>query len=442
MLTKVIEHYHTQILLSVIIVGGIFFALFFAPFDKPDEDVHYLKAIAVSQGTFFCTEINQQVVDPIDKKVKNFVYQETEKNLPNISPSEKQELNQSIQSKTIKSCSLPFIFYLAPGYVLFVSRHLQLPLITSFYLARLINTFIALALLIVSLKNLPKRYQYLSLFIFSLPMTLYQISSVSKDAYHLGLGIFIINTMLAVWKSKKITPVEFLNVSLSMILFVLTRPQFFWFIFLLVTIPNSFLGQTQHSFSLKMKLLIVSITVCTVGIILGIFIQQHVYLSPHNPATNLPYYQQIDPDLQIKSMITHPFLFSVAVANSFWKFGVYYLKGSVGILGPLSRPLPLIVYIFYILGGLLVTVNLAMSKYLPLLTKHLPILITICCFTQINIFLAMYLYGTPVGDSIIYGVQGRYFILLFPFLFVVSAAIVREILFQGRAPKSMTNSKQ
>lgn len=442
MLTKVIDHYHSQILLSVIIVGSIFFALFFAPFDKPDEDVHYFKAVAVSQGIFFCQETSHEVVDPIPPETKKFVYQQFVTNTPQLSVPERLQLNQSIKANAIKSCSLPFIYYLASGYILFVTQHLHIPLLTSFYLARVINAAVALTFLIVSLKNLPKRFQYVSLFIFSLPMTMYQLSSLSKDAYHLGLGVFIINSMLLIWKLKKISPTQFLKVALSIILFVLTRPQFFWFIFFLATIPAGINEKNQFAHTLKMKLLITAVTVSTVGIILGIFISQHVYLSPHNPATDLPYYQQIDPELQLRSMITHPFLFSISIINSFKKFGIYYLKGSIGILGPLNRPLPLPVYVFYILGGGLVVLNLAMSKYFPIIERRLPILMTICCFTGINVFLAMYLYGTPIGANIVYGVQGRYFILLFPLIFLFLAAATRAVLFKTHAPKAIINSKQ
>ena len=182
--------------LVFIVCGALFLALEISPFDKPDENLHFYKAFAVSQGNFICGVKNGRAINQVPRSIHDFVEAPNEKEVEN---SRFLTINEQ------NSCVLPFIYYLLPGLTIAILWMMHAPILSIFFAGRLINVCVALFILFLSLRRLPIKLQLPSLFVYALPMTLFQISSYSKDAYHIALGVFLVNKLFLFLSEKKMS---------------------------------------------------------------------------------------------------------------------------------------------------------------------------------------------------------------------------------------------
>lgn len=123
--------------------------------------------------------------------------------------------------------------------------------------------------------------------------------------------------------------------------------------------------------------------------------------------------------LQEQLVLHDPFLFLNALYQAFIYFNETYIKGTIGIFGWVDYSYNSIVHIIYIfIFGYVIH---ELNRYKKII---FPPLILITLFLILNstvlfIFLAMYLMWTPVGFPLVMGVQGRYFLSLFPFFLIL-----------------------
>ncbi len=418
---------HRNLLVLGIVFFSFFLTFFIQPFDKPDEATHFYKAISVSRGNFICQVKNNQPTNYIPVQVIEYVqkYSHSE-NIPINSTSVIHMNNESLVSET-KSCVLPFFYYLLPAIIISLLLQLHTPMAVVFFIGRLVNVVFALSLLFISLKGISARLQFISLYVFALPMTLFQISSYSKDVYHLAFGVFLINRLIFFISEKKHQIGEVVLFLASMIAFVLTRPQYFWFMLLILLIPFTSPKKNQVGKLALRKFLITVVAVVIGGAILGFLVHQDVYLSPYNADKSLSYYQLINPQKQLQFVVAHLGKFVGTIVDSFVEFAAFYLKGAIGIFGALDKPLPNFIYLFYLFYGLIVTRIVVASEKMRQLASGLLVFLLVFFLTIINLFLAMYLYGSPVGARLVYGIQGRYFLLLIPLIMMITAIMISHI---------------
>jgi uncharacterized membrane protein len=114
---------------------------------------------------------------------------------------------------------------------------------------------------------------------------------------------------------------------------------------------------------------------------------------------------------QFAGIIAHPGVFAGTVLNTIEVNGQDYIHGMIGILGWLTIFLPEIMYwlpMIAVLACLMLRhpatprIGLAEALWQTLLLSISALLVLV----------ALYLYWSPVGAAVIYGVQGRYFLPL------------------------------
>lgn len=126
----------------------------------------------------------------------------------------------------------------------------------------------------------------------------------------------------------------------------------------------------------------------------------------------------VNPMLQVQWMFHNPLGFFSAIINTLTANN-YFTESMIGILGWVNYSYTPIVYSVYFLIFGYVTRELLSYKE-KILPKYASLLLSFICFaTFILPFLAMYLFWTPVGYSQVLGVQGRYFLLIFPFVLLL-----------------------
>ena len=124
----------------------------------------------------------------------------------------------------------------------------------------------------------------------------------------------------------------------------------------------------------------------------------------------------VDPVRQLNFLLAHPFkIFSVFI-NTTISRADFYLQSLIGIFGWLEYGLNKVSYFLYGLFFvyLLQKVELPEKKLLTKFKKSLLFFILITSYVFI-IFLA-YFFNTGVGESVVHGVQGRYFLPFLPFI--------------------------
>ena len=335
------------------------------------------------------------------------------------------------------------MYYLAPGIVIRITEFFNTPTEFSFFAGRLTNYVILILIIYISLKSLPKKIQVISLFILSLPMTLFQITSYSKDAYHIIFGLFLINKSLLFSQRKKISLKNVIIFCSILILFILTRPQYFWFILLILILPlKKKLVVGRKKVKINHAILFV-ITTLILGLSLMFLIKKQVYLSPYNRIVSLSYSGNIDPKNQVIHLLTHPLSFPAAIIRTLINNRLLFLVSLIGVFGWINIVLP--PWVYYVHSGIflaillwvarIATVNKSLIKRTFFKNKGVEIIpkkailtyAYIVILSILSLFLAMYLYATPVGGSVVLGMQGRHLLILIPLLMLIAAKILNYL---------------
>lgn len=248
----------------------------------------------------------------------------------------------------------------------------------------------------------------------ALPIVVHQISSFSKDMFHFAFGILALSLLLRIRFSPPQLKKEYwtfvITFSVSLFLFIFTRPQYIPFALL---IPIAL-----YKIPVKKNILLstLAIVISVGGIVL--LSSLGTYTSAEKLIEELPVQKYIFPDLQIQYLLSEPLRFGKILIDSLEKNGYFfYSKEMIGVLRANDTPLPLATYILYFVAVGAVTITL-----IPHIKKLHPVEFVLLGLTAAGtiagVFLAMYLYGTPVASPIIGYVQGRYFTMLIPILII------------------------
>jgi uncharacterized membrane protein len=406
---------------------GFLFVFVVPPFQKPDETTHFFKAISVASGNIVCTKDASESENGV---FHNFIPKYLA-DFPNqmyalhIASSPQNVFPRSLYWRTLTeasvdrtlvneptSCALPFLLYVPLGAALFLPVHFGWNPLVIFYLGRLFHFCLAFFLFWWAYRVAPKRTKLLPLLILSLPIVLLQISSFSKDALHLSAGIVALSYLLAFLETKKkISVRDVLLFLCCTAVAVLARPQYILFSGLPLLLPFNKLK--------KMKRMVKIACVGFVFLILGLIalsLSQEIYSAK---ATSLGQEHPngfVYPSLQLQFLRERPLAFPGIINQTLEKNSNFYLLSAISVLGWLEFRLPWYVSLLYV--GFAVYVFLKARSSIPVLSLWQFLLMGgIMAGTFGGIFLAFYLYATPVGSSIVLAPQGRYFLLLVPYLF-------------------------
>jgi len=355
-----------KIIAVYLILVGAIFIFFIPPFQKADETTHFKKALAVTHGVFYCPANNQITVP------KQFTILINEEKLQSIIAKENKKMGLLVWINEVFStkanyqpsviniasiCQLPPISYLPQSVGLLISQFLYFNQFLSFFSGRFFAYIFFLIWFYFLLKHCPKSIKPLILLTFFLPMTLHQLTSYSYDGVQimLALTIFVSGIKLVESRLKKIN----------------------WVIVLIIAF---------------------------VGFLICRAVVKVAYPTTINPAD------------QIILLKTNPFsILEIIIKTTFIKFP-FYLQGVIGIFGWLEYGLDYFTYFFYILLILFTIYQTKLEKKLLLLNWQNIILGSIIFIFYLFLLFINYLFWTPYKSKVIEGIQGRYFLLIFPFL--------------------------
>lgn len=126
----------------------------------------------------------------------------------------------------------------------------------------------------------------------------------------------------------------------------------------------------------------------------------------------------VNPALQMQWILHNPMSFLTALANTL-SVNNFYFDSMIGVFGWFNYTYKAIVYtVYFLIFGYAIRELISYKK--KIFPSYVTLILFLICSAGFLLpFVAMYLYWTPVGYSQVLGVQGRYFLLLFPFVLLI-----------------------
>ncbi|MBQ3474593.1 MAG: DUF2142 domain-containing protein [Bacilli bacterium] len=402
-----------KIFLLIAVPIGLLYLVIFPIGQIPDENTHYLRSYAISEG-YIVSDVNDKGVGSAylpDNVLNNFYggeknhsYSEVAKNI--FEKSDNLEKKKYYFSNT---SLYNFIIYVPQTTGILMGKILHLPPLMIAYLARLFNFATYILLLYFAIKLIPFLKKYVML-VALLPISLQEGVSLSPDALAISLSLLFVSLILYYryeYKEKISNKKYTLLLTLSTIL-SLCKIVYIPILLLLLLIPQERFKSKKDKY-IKVFLLIM---ICV--IINGAWtIFATRYLNESNPGVNS--------SDQVKYILTSPFNYIGVMLKTTKE---HYTEFLHQVFGKDLGALNISTYKLYpiISGSILLVLSFICSiKNKIKNNKERIIYLFIPITIILLIFTSLYVQWTPLKNDVIIGIQGRYFIpiLIFvPLIFI------------------------
>ncbi len=411
---------------------GCLLVFLIPPFQKNDEVSHYYRTIALKNGGFMCNDdggfyIPEKSFLLPDKLAFGDVLFRKGKFPKSLIFEKSFVIDNNKKIKVDNVCNLTFLGYIPNLIGVYISDVFFENVLISFYVGRLFGLFLFLISLYLSISLVNKKYKYI-LYVYGLiPMLVHQVTAFSYDVLIFCLipiifSIFI-NDFLTVTSSKynykNFFIFLFLVFLLSIIKIVYIPLIFFYLVINL-----------RHFFCIKknkrkrIKYFLLCFFSYSIVVLLSVFISNLFVLKVE---TNYPNF--VNPFLQKEILIHDPIYFFGLLLRTIYLNWEFYFRTFVGVYGWMDSPMnnTFIFYLYFMVFIFLIYWISIKSKkitWFELTLFLLPLLMVIFL-----IFLSMYLVYTPIAYNEILGVQGRYLLVMFPFLILFFGLFLRKLFF-------------
>jgi len=391
------------------IIAVFLFAFLVPPFQKPDEQTHFYRAMALADGQLFCSSD--------DTRAQSFLLPASVYQFPKTMQQEHVIMRYDTKfpigllkaqypyrgdknlTDAFAYCSLPFISYIPFGISALVSIPLN-NLFITFYSMRLIAALMFIICVFVGFRVIPKQYRVMYLFLAVNPMVLHQGTSISYDAILLDLMYLLFPLWLRVMEEKKISWRTLGMLITLIVLSCIVKPGYWFFAGILIPCIRK-IHLKKHIFSVIVMIGVVGIIAVTAASGLGTSSFFGNTLDINHP--------------QIYLFLRDPWYFVTVVWTTIRETHEELLQGMVGFFGWLDYRLPLYVSMLYAFFGGMVAYDYVRNRTKSLEGRVIALIGAICLGTILLIFFYFYRSATPFGYRVVIGVQGRYFLPILPF---------------------------
>lgn len=400
-LRSLVNGKNSLIILLIIFIGSLFSALI-PPFQSPDESDHIKRAYLLSKGQFILDSppgfssggyVDSGLIQymslysPLWHHPETKVSQEISISAQNIKWSGTREFSRAPGT----GYYFP-LAYTPQAIGLMIGEFLDLSVETSVRLARLMVLVSSVFLLSIAFSIFPTNPLTVALLI--IPMSIFQFASASLDAFTTALSIIAISIFLRMADRRPNDP-AWLAYALGISVFLVVSCR-------VHLIPLLALPFVIY-FSTRVKNHLYAAVIISISTFAWIFVAMkftHDYrIAASIPASDAAMYY-----------LTHPASFIKALANTIGDSSSlkFYMQSFIGILGWLDTRFSEDYY--YVIFGTLVL--LAICSVSPSkVDRPRQVLLGIACISVLLIFFALLITWNRVPTEIIWGVQGRYFLV-------------------------------
>jgi len=381
-----------RLFVAAALLLGLAYVFVTPPFEVPDEQNHFWRALAVGRGQLLPARGLDSM--PVTKSTQNFVWVLSRTD-PRETLAQKLRIVVAVPYDGTAAGTIRFAAWYTPMPYVAQSLIAALPLRPAvvFYGGRVANLLLALLLIALAIRIAP---QYGSIFAAGalLPMSLYELASLSADATTIALAWLFTALLLA--PPRRIWVIAFVGFLLA-----LCKPAYFLLALLALVIPLRW----------RQKIAILSAT--AIGTLLAIAAAQR---GAYNARPGLP----IDAGAQLRCIASDPIHFVHVMLHDVATNGRFYVEEMIGRFGANELKLsPVVITI-----EILLLLGVAMTCGAALRARVRLTALAIVVMTIAGILLSQYLIWSVVCGDALEGVQGRYFLEILP-LFLAAIALPR-----------------
>ena len=391
--------YHNRVFVSILLSGTLF--VYNTPImDTPDENVHYARALYLSDGHLYVPEKLEQskIADDIIDVEAVFKKPLALSNLEDEEVAEEKVTYSGI----VKTNGYAFISYILQAAGILIARLFSLSISASIVLGRFLNLLVYALLVRLAIKKAATN-KYVLGTVALLPMSVYIAASFNQDAMSNGLIFLIIGLFCELVEKEQITDLDlFLFALLSLALATMKFP-YVLIVGLLLFLPKNKLNLRKY----LVILISISLTLILGLVWLKIASSVNLQFVAENP--------EINPVKKILYTIQNMGVFLQMVLKELFYLIPNKLQGAF-TFGWFTYGLDLTwLYIAYLSC---ILIMLPRKKIFSNWNRAGIILVSLAI--TMGILLTAYLMWNPVTDMSFAGVQGRYFIGIFVLLGLVS----------------------
>jgi uncharacterized membrane protein len=381
-----------RLFVAAALLLGLTYVFVTPPFEVPDEQNHFWRALAVGRGQWVPRHGPDSM--PVVKSTQDFVWvlSRTE---PHETLTQKLRIITALRYDGTSAGTVRFAAWYTP--LPYVSQALvaALPIRPAivFYAGRLVNLLVTVMLVALAIRVAP---QYASVFASAalLPMSLYEFASLSADASTIALAWLFTALLFA-------PPRRTWVIAVAGFALALCKPAYFLLALLAFVMPLRW----------RQKIAILATT--AFGTLLSL-------AAASRGAYNARAGEPIDAGAQLRCIMSDPFRFARVVLHDVVTNSRFYIEQMVGRFGANELKLSPVVIALEIL--LLLTVALTCGAALRARVRVTAL--AIVAMTVAGILLSQYLIWSIVCGDALEGVQGRYFLEILP-LFLAGIAVPR-----------------
>jgi len=406
---------------------GLIYVFIIPPFQSPDETSHYFRIIHLTDGNLVGIKKNNRQGGNINEAyiaLKNEFYnlrfnngKIQEDHFLKAFAINKNEFGSHFVDFPNTSYYSPTVYF-PQIFGCLIGIWIDNPLI-SFYLIRLATFFIWVVIIYVSLGIIPF-HRWTFAFLALLPSSLFLHSSMNGDTLTNALSFLLVGLILkkVVCPPKQNNIFFIFTVFLLTVIILLNKIVYFPLIGLILLIPDDwFYGKRQKL--IQISTLFILIFLVFIG---WYHLTKNQFLSydNYNPLyrTGLQLNEGVHPGEQISFVLHNPLIFMKIAIASYWDTKLATIAHYVGKFGWEKNYIPTL-FIGLLLILILINAFFEKSKQQFVMTNKFRIVFVFIAIVMTGgLTLLMYLHWHPVGADRVTNLSGRYFIPIFPLLFL------------------------
>ena len=410
-LKNIKEWKYERMIIAFLIPLGILYIFLMLPSQVPDEQAHIFRAYEISEGVLISRK-DSKVVVPHDFLTKLKPNMESYNQFKEYLVS-KTNYNDRVEISNATATN-PFILYIFSATGFFITRILGFNIIIGCLLAKIMNFVFFCIIAYYSLKILPFGKYVFTAIIF-MPMFLHQATSISADSIINTLIMFFIAFILNLYfKNDKITKKESVILVILSCLISISKYVYTPIIFIgAIMIWSKNIDKRQKIITLCLMIIL--------PMILGV--GYYLYTSSYE-TTFMEFFttNDVNSSKQLEHMISNPLEYIKTIGNTLKTTSTTYINQMIGgILGWLCIYVPKYVIGIYLIL-LLASCFIEENKFeLNIKQKIWGLFISVG--SALLIMTGTYITWTSVGNDVVEGVQGRYFI---PILFLALLCLCQK----------------
>lgn len=398
--------------LVVGLLSGTIFVFVTPPFQVPDENTHFYRAYALSEGRLFAANVDGRTGDFLPASLQSLVelfYDVPGRPERRIAPgamAKARELELEPDTRAFLDFPNTAVYtplpYIPQAVAIRLGRIVTPRPLYLLYMARLFVLATAAALVAGSLRLLPS-YPWLFVLLALSPTISFLRASASADALVLAIVLLFVATVTRLsFAAKQVARREVAWIVAASAGLCLTKMPYLPLLFMTCLIPARILGKRRRP-----VLLLVVATAAAAAAIAALFAS-----SVEAP---LRMDAAVDSTAQVRSAIEEPWRFFGIVAADYARHSPRYVAEAIGRLGWLDTYLPNLLLGAFLAVAMLV-LALDTNDSIVVESWQRGVLAAIVATTLVLISASQYAIWTPYRADYIEGTQGRHF---HPLVFVL-----------------------